>query len=192
MIDKKLLALLGKKKTYISKTVLWMIAGLLGNLAITAAICYTLSIIVANSSGPWPVGVLLAQLFIAVIGIMVRFVSSYHVGLLKDCLGRTVKKDLRAQVYEKLVRLGVKSCDEMSMAGLTQVAVEGIEQLDLYYSSYIPQLYYAMIAPVILFGITVWLEWHVALVLLLCVPLIPLSIIAISKYAKRIFNKYWG
>ena len=92
MIDKKLLALLGKKKKYISKTVLWMIAGLLGNLAITAAICYTLSIIVANSSGPWPVGVLLAQLFIAVIGIMVRFVSSYYVGLLKDCLGRTVKK----------------------------------------------------------------------------------------------------
>ena len=92
MIDKKLLALLGKKKKYISKTVLWMIAGLLGTLAITAAICYTLSIIVANSSGPWPVGVLLAQLFIAVIGIMVRFVSSYHVGLLKDCLGRTVKK----------------------------------------------------------------------------------------------------
>lgn len=192
MIDKKLLALLGKNKKYISKTVLWMIAGLLGNLAVTAAICYTLSIIVANSSGPWPVGVLLAQLFIAVIGIMVRFASFYHVGLLKDCLGRTVKKDLRAQVYEKLVRLGVKSCDEMSMAGLTQVAVEGIEQLDLYYSSYVPQLYYAMIAPVILFGITVWLEWYVALVLLLCVPLIPLSIIAVSKYAKRIFNKYWG
>ena len=70
--------------------------------------------------------------------------------------------------------------------------MEGVEQLDLYYSSYIPQFFYAMLAPFILFGITVWIEWRVAVVLLCCVPLIPVSIIAVSKYAKKIFAKYWG
>ncbi len=60
------------------------------------------------------------------------------------------------------------------------------------YSSYIPQFFYAMLAPFILFGITVWIEWRVAVVLLCCVPLIPVSIIAVSKYAKKIFAKYWG
>ena len=59
-------------------------------------------------------------------------------------------------------------------------------------SSYIPQFFYAMLAPFVLFGITVWIEWRVALVLLCCVPLIPVSIIAVSKYAKKIFAKYWG
>ena len=119
--------------------------------------------------------------------IMMNFV-----GDLKDTLGRKAKKDLRERVYNKIVKLGVRSTDGMSMAGLTQVSMEGVEQLDLYYSSYIPQFFYAMLAPFILFGITVWIEWRVAVVLLCCVPLIPVSIIAVSKYAKKIFAKYWG
>lgn len=99
---------------------------------------------------------------------------------------------MRAQVYNKILRLGVRSTEEMSMAGLTQVSMEGVEQLDLYYSSYIPQFFFSMIAPLVLFVVCVGIDWKVALVLLACVPLIPISIIAVSKYAKRIFAKYWG
>ena len=80
----------------------------------------------------------------------------------------------------------------MSMAGLTQVSMEGVEQLDLYYSSYIPQFFFSMLAPFILFFICLPIDWRVATVLLACVPLIPVSIIAVSKYAKKIFAKYWG
>lgn len=80
----------------------------------------------------------------------------------------------------------------MSIAGLTQVAMEGIEQLDLYYSSYIPQFFFAMLAPFILFFVTMGIDWKVATALICCVPLIPVSIIAVSKYAKKIFAKYWG
>lgn len=69
--------------------------------------------------------------------------ASGRVGDIKDLLGRKVKKDLRERVYDKIVSLGVHSMDEMSMAGLTQVAIEGVEQLDLYYSYYIPQFFYA-------------------------------------------------
>ena len=107
-------------------------------------------------------------------------------------MGRAVKKDLRQQVYHKIVKLGVRSTDELSMAGLTQVAMEGIEQLDLYFSFYLPQFFYAMLAPVILFGVTVGINWQVAVVLIGCVPLIPLSIVMVSKYAKKIFAKYWS
>lgn len=78
------------------------------------------------------------------------------------------------------------------MAGLTQVTMEGIEQLDLYYSTYLPQFFYSILAPVLLFLICVRLDWPTALVLLCCVPLIPVSIVAVSKYAKKIFAKYWG
>ena len=49
-----------------------------------------------------------------------------------------------------------------------------------------------MIAPVALFLICAWLDWPTALVLLCCVPLIPVSIVAVSRYAKKIFAKYWG
>ena len=106
----------------------------------------------------------------------VRYATTRIVGDLKDTLGLSVKKNLRECVYNKIVRLGVRSTDDMSMAGLTQIALEGVEQLDLYYYSHLPQFFYAMLAPLLLFAITVGISWRVALVLLCCVPLIPLSI----------------
>ena len=188
MIDKDLLRLLGSNKKYIFYTVGFMVLGLFANLSITAGICWSILLLTQNVA---TLDYLLSITIIAV-GIVVRFIASCKTGDLKDILGRKAKKDLRERTYRKIVTLGVRSTDGMSIAGLTQVALEGIEQLDLYYSSYIPQFFYAMLAPVILFFITVWIDWRVALVLLACVPLIPISIVAVSKYAKKIFAKYWG
>lgn len=106
----------------------------------------------------------------------VRYTTTRIVGDLKDTLGRSVKKNLRECVYNRIVRLGVRSTGDMSMASLTQIALEGVEQLDLYYSSHLPQFFYTMLAPLLLFAITVGISWRVALVLLCCAPLIPLSI----------------
>lgn len=192
MIDKNLLRLLGDNKKYIGYTVALMVLGLFANVGITASICWAINIAIHYDTYSGGVVAFLWPAVCAGTGIAVRYTCSRLVGDLKDTLGRKAKKDLRQRVYHKIVKLGVRSTDGMSMAGLTQVAIEGVEQLDLYYSSYIPQFFYAMLAPFILFGITVWIEWRVAVVLLCCVPLIPVSIIAVSKYAKKIFAKYWG
>ena len=192
MIDKKLLALLGGNKKYIFYTVGLMIVGLFANLAITASICYAIQYAAEYaSSGSNAQGFILPAV-IVIIAMAIRYVTSRNIGDLKDTLGRNVKKNLRQRIYDKIIKLGVRTTDNMSMAGLTQLSMEGVEQLDLYYSAYIPQFFYAMIAPIILFVVTVRINWAVALVLLACVPLIPMSIIAVSRYAKKIFAKYWG
>ncbi len=192
MIDKKLLALLGPNKKYIFYAVGLMIVGLFANLAITASICYAIQYAAEyTSSGSNAQGFILPAV-IVIIAMAIRYVTSRSIGDLKDTLGRTVKKDLRQKIYDKIIKLGVRTTDNMSMAGLTQLSMEGVEQLDLYYSAYIPQFFYAMIAPIILFIVTVRINWAVALVLLACVPLIPMSIITVSRYAKKIFAKYWG
>ena len=192
MIDKKLLALLGHNKKYIFYAVGLMIVGLFANLAITASICYAIQYAAEYaSSGSNAQGFILPAV-IVIIAMAIRYVTSRSIGGLKDTLGRNVKKDLRQKIYDKIIKLGVRTTDNMSMAGLTQLSMEGVEQLDLYYSAYIPQFFYAMIAPIILFIVTVRINWAVALVLLACVPLIPMSIIAVSRYAKKIFAKYWG
>lgn len=192
MIDKNLLRLLGDNKKYIFYTVGLMVLGLFANVGITASICWAINLAIHYDEYSGGATIFLWPAVCAVICIIVRYTASRLVGDLKDTLGRKAKKDLRERVYNKIVKLGVRSTDGMSMAGLTQVSMEGVEQLDLYYSSYIPQFFFAMLAPFILFGITVWIEWRVAVVLLCCVPLIPVSIIAVSKYAKKIFAKYWG
>lgn len=189
MIDKDLLRLLGGNKKYIAFCVGLMVLGLFANIGITASLCWAIALAVRYNGGA---GVFFAPAVCACIGLAVRYATTRLVGDLKDTLGRSVRKDLRERVYNKIVRLGVRSTDDMSMAGLTQIALEGVEQLDLYYSSYLPQFFYAMLAPLLLFAITVGISWRVALVLLCCVPLIPLSIIAVSKWAKKIFAKYWG
>ena len=192
MIDKKLLALLGGNKKYIFYTVGLMIVGLFANLAITASICYAIQYAAEYAySGSNAQGFILPTV-IVIIAMAIRYITSRSIGDLKDTLGRNVKKNLRQHIYDKIIKLGVRTTDNMSMAGLTQLSMEGVEQLDLYYSAYIPQFFYAMIAPIILFVVTVRINWAVALVLLACVPLIPMSIIAVSRYAKKIFAKYWG
>ena len=188
MLDKELLRLLGGNRKYIFYTVAVMMTGLLANLSITAGICVAIYLLTQEAEP----GAYLMPALLAAGGIIVRYAASRVSGNLKDILGRKAKKDLREKTYDKIVRLGVRSTDGMSIAGLTQVSMEGIEQLDLYYSSYIPQFFYAMLAPLVLCLSTVWIDWRVAVALICCVPLIPVSIIAVSKYAKKIFAKYWG
>ena len=188
MFDKELIKLLGTNKKYVVHVVLLMILGMLANIGITASICWAVYLLIEKQ----PAWMYLYPAITAVVAIIVRYIASRLTGDLKDVLGRKVKKDLRERTYDKILRLGVKSTDGMSMAGLTQVSMEGIEQLDLYYSTYLPQFFFSMIAPILLFCICVGIDWRTSLVLLACVPLIPVSIVAVSKYAKKIFAKYWG
>ncbi len=188
MIDKELFKLIGKNKKYIFISVALQVLGLVANVGITASICWAIYFAITKAE---PI-MYLYPAICAVVGIAVRYTMTRLTGDIKDVLGRKVKKDLRERTYNKIVKLGVRSTDGMSMAGLTQVSMEGVEQLDLYYSSYLPQFFFAMLAPIILFVICVWIDWRTALLLLACVPLIPVSIIVVSKYAKKIFAKYWG
>lgn len=188
MFDKELIKLMGENKKYVVYVVLLMILGMLANIGITASICWAIYLLIEKQ----PALMYIYPAITAVFAIIVRYIASRLTGDLKDVLGRKVKKDLRERTYDKILRLGVKSTDGMSMAGLTQVSMEGIEQLDLYYSTYLPQFFFSMIAPFILFAICVGIDWRTSLVLLACVPLIPVSIVAVSKYAKKIFAKYWG
>ena len=188
MFDKELIRLIGAHKKYVIYSVLLMILGMLANIGITASICWAVYLLIEKQ----PALNYIYPAITAIVAILVRYIASRLTGDLKDVLGRKVKKDLRARTYDKILRLGVKSTDGMSMAGLTQVSMEGIEQLDLYYSTYLPQFFFSMIAPFILFAICVGIDWRTSLVLLACVPLIPVSIVAVSKYAKKIFAKYWG
>ncbi len=180
--------LLGRDKKYVFMSVAAMLAGFISNVITTALICRIINLALNKAE---PTDYILVFICMAAALIM-RYIFSRVSGGLKDVIGRNVKKSLREKIYDKIVRLGLRSSDDLSMAGLTQVSVEGVEQLDLYYSSYIPQFFYAMICPVLLFAICVGIEWKYATVLLCCVPLIPASIIAVSKYAKKIFAKYWG
>ena len=158
MIDKDLFKLLGKNKKYIFIVDALMIISLILNLGITGIICLSVNYALNNKK----LSDYLIIFGIALIFIALRVILTILISNTKDKLGRNVKKDLRRKVYDKILALGAQSVDGMNMAGLTQISMEGIEQLDIYYSTYLPQFFYAMIAPFILFGITIGLYWQSA------------------------------
>jgi len=188
MINKKLFALINSEKKYIYFTAVFMIIRLFANIVFTASICFILYL----SSRTTMIVDYIWPLIIALFSIIVRYFSVDLIYKYKEIIGKKVKKDIRLSIYRKIAALGVNSTKELGLAAITQVAIEGVEQLDIYYSIYIPQFFYAMIAPIILFFITAWLDLTYSVILIGCVPLIPLSIIAVSKYAKKVFSKYWS
>ncbi len=188
MINKKLFALINSEKKYIYFSAVFMIIRLFANIVFTASICFILYL----SSRTTMIVDYIWPLIIALFSIIVRYFSVDFIYKYKEIIGKKVKKDIRLSIYRKIAALGVNSTKELGLAAIIQVAIEGVEQLDVYYSIYIPQFFYAMIAPIILFFITAWLDLTYSVILIGCVPLIPLSIIAVSKYAKKVFSKYWS
>lgn len=127
-----------------------------------------------------------------VISLIVRAVCSFLQEKFSYLASKSVKKRLREMIFSKLLRLGSGYREKVSTSEVVQVSVEGIDQLETYFGQYLPQFFYAMIAPVTLFVMLSFVSFKSALVLLICVPLIPMAIVAVQKIAKKLLNKYWG
>lgn len=129
----------------------------------------------------------------AIAAVMfVRYLCGYASSQTSFFASSEVKKVLRQKMYKKLTRMGASYSEKVSTSEVLQVFVEGVDQLELYFGKYLPQFFFAMLAPITLFAVLVFVSWKASLVLLICVPLIPLSIVAVQKIAKRLLSKYWG
>lgn len=130
---------------------------------------------------------------VAIAAVMfVRYLCGYASSQTSFFASSEVKKVLRQKMYKKLTRMGASYSEKVSTSEVLQVFVEGVDQLELYFGKYLPQFFFAMLAPITLFAVLVFVSWKASVVLLICVPLIPLSIVAVQKIAKRLLSKYWG
>ena len=189
MINKRLIGTVGDSKKYIAQNVALQWCGLLANIALVFAMGTLLARLLADSAD----GALLAgTAAVIAAAAAVRFVCTKEAARAGYLASRSVKKTLREQLYQKLLRLGGSYTQEVSTAEVVQLAAEGVEQLETYFGAYLPQFFYSMLAPVTLFCVLSFISVKAAVVLMLCVPLIPVSIVAVQKFAKRLLNRYWG
>ncbi|MFQ7004582.1 MAG: ABC transporter transmembrane domain-containing protein [Ruthenibacterium lactatiformans] len=188
MPDKQLLRLLGEDKRYIYRAVVWMLTGSLCSIGFTACLCYGLHLLLIDAKA----SLYLLPFVLGAVCAAVRFLATIRAASVRDRLGRSVREKPAGTAVRKAPAPRCTGDENRKNGGTYPTGHRGIEQLDLYYSSYLPQFFYAMLSPLLLFGICVFINWRVAAVLLACVPLIPVSIVAVSRFAKRIFAKYWG
>lgn len=190
MIKTNLINQVSQSKKYIALTVLAQWVKLVANVVMMFCIANMIGRLASGERPQIRAVLLLAGAGICVL--LVRYFCSTAAARTSFLASAEVKKVLRGKLYNKLTRLGASYHEKVSTSEIVQVFVEGVDQLELYFGKYLPQFFYSVLAPVTLFAILVFVSWQAAVVLLVCVPLIPLSIVAVQKIAKRLLSKYWG
>ena len=189
MIKKRLIGLLAHGKKYIVFQVLWQWFALLCQVLIIYAVAMTLDGAVFGTLTEKRLAIYAC---LGAGGMALRFFCDRQAAQASFAASMDVKRILREQIYRKLLRLGASYREGVSTSEVVQMAAEGVEQLETYFGKYLPQLFYSLAAPVTLFVILSFVNWQASLVLLVCVPLIPVSIVAVQKIAGRLLKRYWG
>jgi len=189
MIKKRLVRLLSHAKKYILFHVLWQWIALMAQIVSVFSISILLEKVMWKTVEASDIGNTLLLLFVAVV---LRFLCDRMSTKASYLASVDVKRILREKIYQKLLRLGASYREQISTSEVVQICAEGVEQLEVYFGKYLPQLFYSLLAPLTLFVVLSFVCWKASLVLLICVPLIPLSIVAVQKFAKRLLQKYWG
>lgn len=189
MINKRLIGTVSESKKFIAGNVVMQWVSLAANISMIGAICRLLQMIYTGTSQTRDYILTLA---VAVLAILIRYVCTAGASRMSYLSSRAVKKTLREKIYQKLLSLGVSYNEQVSTAEVVQVAVEGVDQLETYFGAYLPQFFYAMLAPFTLFAVLCFVNVPSAVVLLICVPLIPVSIAVVQTWAKKLLSKYWN
>ena len=194
MIKTRLVRLLSHAKKYIVYNILWQWIALLAQILAVFSIAELLGKVVDAENLPQALGELSLgrTVFLLVLAVAVRFLCERMAARASYEASVDVKRILRKKIYEKLLRLGASYKEKTSTSEVVQLSTEGVEQLEIYFGKYLPQLFYSLLAPLTLFLILSFVNLKASLVLLICVPLIPISIVAVQKFAKKLLSRYWG
>ncbi len=189
MIDKRLIASVSNSSRHFAGNAIFQWLSLLAYIAMMTGITAFLAGLFTGNAGRWTLGLAAA---VVIAAIIVRFICTYFASRMSFLSSKAVKRTLREQIYEKLLHLGTSYNEQVKTSEVVQVAVEGVDQLETYFGAYLPQFFYAVLAPLTLFVYLCFVNIPSAIVLLVCVPLIPVAIAVVQTWAKKLLSKYWG
>lgn len=189
MIDKRLIRTVRESKKYIAWNVIYQWISLVANITMMVSIADLLSRLFANAADREN---FVCTVIVVAAAVGIRYFCAVQSAKMGYLSSKAVKKVLREKIYRKLLRLGSSYKEKAQTSEIVQISVEGVEQLKTYFGAYLPQFFYAMLAPLTLFIVLGFVNVPAAAVLLVCVPLIPAAIAAVQTWAKKLLSKYWG
>lgn len=189
MINKRLINMVRDSKKYVVGNVGIQWCGLAANIVLMGQVAGLLQKLYESQADKKDY-IVTAAVFATVM--LVRFLCEKGAARMSYLSSCAVKRTLREAIYKKLLRLGASYNQKVSSSEVVQVAAEGVDQLETYFGAYLPQFFFSMIAPLTLFVVLSTVNMLSAVVLLVCVPLIPVTIAVIQTWAKKLLSKYWG
>ena len=193
MFEKRLFSLVPQATPYIMASVLFKWIALMANITVMWVLARILGGIVTDGlSAALAVDALAQAALPLAAAIIVRAASIYLAQRAGDKAAFEAVRRVRSLVYDKLTALGPSYTETVPTAEAVQTSVEGATQLQVYFGGYLPQLFFAGLAPITLFVLLVGQAGLPAALLLACVPVIPVSIMMVMRNAKKIGAEYWG
>ena len=189
MIDNRLFRTVRESKNYIAWNVIYQWISLVANITMMVSIADLLSRLFANTADREN---FVCTVIVVAAAVGIRYFCAVQSAKMGYLSSKAVKKVLREKIYRKLLRLGSSYKEKAQTSEIVQISVEGVEQLETYFGAYLPQFFYAMLAPLTLYIDLGFVNVPAAAVLLVCVPLIPAAIAAVQTWAKKLLSKYWG
>lgn len=181
--------MVSESKKYVAGNVILQWCSLTANIAMMTSITYLLQELFCKTVDTKSI---FGTAAVAAAAVIIRFICTMGASRMGYMSSKAVKRTLRQKIYRKLLKLGTSYSERVKTSEVVQVAVEGVDQLETYFGAYLPQFFYAMLAPLTLFVYLCFVNVPAAVVLLVCVPLIPVAIAVVQTWAKKLLTKYWG
>lgn len=176
---------LPETRRWIAGTVLVQLAGLVLNILMMFLVVGFLGQLV---EGRADVGFFVVSMILLLLLQTMAVSRKSH---MSHMASQSIKEHYREALFKKAYSMGLGYAAHMKQSELVQIAVEGIEQLDHFYGRFLPQLFYALISPLLLFAALSMVNWRAALFLFLLTPLIILVMMSVQRLARRVMGSYW-
>lgn len=189
MINKRLIAIVPKSKKYILINIALQCISLISNILLMYLIANGIEKLIYKEYQERDV---LVFALLSLLVVISKFFSNIKATEMSFKVSVYVKTRLRELIYTKLMRIGLSYRESINTSSVVQLAVEGVEQLETYFSAYLPQLFYALASTFILFFTISSINIKISFILFLLIPAIPISIVCVQKIAKKLLAKYWN
>ncbi|MDK3108372.1 cysteine/glutathione ABC transporter permease/ATP-binding protein CydD [Providencia rettgeri] len=151
-----------------------MLLGILSGLLIIAQAWFLAVILQALIMDNVPREQLLTPFILLICVFILRAIVTYIRERVGFRCGQVVRQEIRTMVLDKLQELGPVWVKGKPAGSWATIILEQIEDMQDYYSRYLPQMYLAGIIPIMILIAIFPFNWAAALILFVTAPLIPI------------------
>ena len=128
----------------------------------------------------------LALMVLAMVGLLIlQGILNFFSAFLSGWLGQTIIRDIRIQLYQKILQLRLKFFDETPIGRLVTRTVSDIETLSDVFSDGLAQIFGDIMQLILIIGVMFYTDWRLSLISLTTVPLMLISTYIFKEYIKK-------
>ncbi|MFA1821057.1 thiol reductant ABC exporter subunit CydD [Virgibacillus oceani] len=117
--------------------------------------------------------------------LLVRALSKYGIGLTGVAMGVHAKRYFRKKLLQKLTDNPIQASLDSQSGKKTSLLMDAVDEVDSYFSGYIPQIIQSSIIPLVLLVVIFTQHANTGFIILITAPFIPLFMVIIGMQTKK-------